>query len=206
MTPTRKPLPVGAARCRAKSKQSQEQCKRHVTPGKTLCYYHGSKSEGVPNVQGSTHMQRTEFVRKDQLPQIVDRMRQLDSKEGKAEAVKLRFALTEHLADTLAPTPERPELVELALKAEDRLTKNLSLLHEMEAEQVSQAPTTFIIGAFDASAAPVTPFQARTIDGPCTIRYLDGEPFMLEGRCWVPAIKQVDDESGAEYYTRLLEA
>lgn len=32
------------AQCTAKSKQSGERCKRQVTPGKQVCYYHGGRS------------------------------------------------------------------------------------------------------------------------------------------------------------------
>ena len=42
--------PLGAPRrCRAKSKQSGEQCKRWSSPGKEVCYYHGgAKGSGAP--------------------------------------------------------------------------------------------------------------------------------------------------------------
>lgn len=200
------PKPTDSQRCRAQSKQRKDRCNKYARPGKTLCRNHGASREGVPNREVMTHGDSSAFVRKTQLPEIVARMRDLDTRDGKSEFIKLRTALTETVADNIAPVlaaGRDDAMLEMALKVEDRLAKNVALLHEMDAEKASAVPTTFVVANFDPQQH--APFQSRTIDGPCQIRYLDGEAFMLENRCWVPVLKQIDEESGAEYYVRLLE-
>lgn len=51
-------------RCKAKSKQSGEQCKRYCAPGKTVCCIHGGKSNGPP--KGSKNALKTGLYEKIQ--------------------------------------------------------------------------------------------------------------------------------------------
>jgi hypothetical protein len=187
-----------ALRCRAKSKQSGERCKRWATPGKTLCVMHGSKREGIPSAV-MTHGLASAYVRKADLPAIVARVAELKTAAGKEHALLTGAALMEHKLENAAPDVIDIDTLATARKS---IREDLKTSHELTDEK-PVAPTTFVLNNFDPSQHAA--FQSRTIDGPCQIRYLDGEPFMLESRCWVPALKQVDDESGAEYYVKLLE-
>jgi len=186
-------------KCRAKSKQSGKQCARWATPGKTLCVIHGSKKEGVPALERITHGQTSKFYSEEEVDKLLKYRRELDSIDGQAEALKDNYAKIKAREERI---PAAVDFTELAIKAADSKRKDILAIHELTDEK-PVAPTTFVLNNFDPQQHAA--FQARTIDGPCQIRYLDGEPFMLEGRCWVPAHKQVDDDSGAEYYVRLLE-
>lgn len=54
-------------RCKAKSKQSGEQCKRHAVPGKEVCAIHGGKSLAGPLSPTYVHGRRSKYMPKDLL-------------------------------------------------------------------------------------------------------------------------------------------
>jgi hypothetical protein len=49
-------------RCKAKSKRSQEQCKRHATPGMSVCRNHGGKTPIGPRLRQFKTGHRSKFL------------------------------------------------------------------------------------------------------------------------------------------------
>jgi predicted RNA-binding protein YlxR (DUF448 family) len=210
------PRPRQKIKCRAKSKRPPHlPCGSWALEGVDLCRFHGGTTAQKQCEANITHGGRSAYIRKDQLPEILAAAKKLASRAGRAEFVQIRAALTEMLADKVSSaiennSPEALKLepqaaLDLALKAEDRLTKHVALLHEMDSEEVQTAPTTIVVANYDPQKGAV--FQGRGLDGPVHMRLLDDKPFMLDSAtgAWWPALEQTDEESGASYYTRLLE-
>lgn len=188
-------------KCRAKSKSTGVQCTAWAIWGKTLCYHHGGKTEKVPALQAMKHGQTSKFYSEAEVDKLLRYRRELDTLEGQAEALKDNYAKIKVREERI---PESVDFTEVAIKAAESKRKDVLAIHEITQEEKPDAPTTFVIGNFDPSQG--APFQGRTIDGPCTVRYLEGAPFMFEPTSggWMPCSEQVDDESGAKYFVKIL--
>lgn len=188
--------------CRAASKQHEGQCKAWALPGKTLCRHHGGRNEGRPALQTTKHGLSSEYVRKDQLPALLERVAELRTPAGKEHALLVGAALMEQ---RLTAVPNDVEYIDKFVNARKSVREDLKVAHEITQEEKPAAPTTFVIGNFDPQQN--APFQSRTLDGPCTVRYLEGAPFILDvpSGSWCPASEQTDEESGAKYYVRILQ-
>jgi hypothetical protein len=190
----------GGLRCNAKSKRSQQQCKNTAITNATKCRMHGGKSEGRPSNKLS-HGLASDFIRKKDLPEIVARARALDTAEGRAEAVKLGHALTSVRAEAI---PEGELYHDVYFRAMGTALKHVETLHGLEVkEQAPQLPNFVVLSP---DAAQLAPFEARTLEGHCTVRMLDGKPFVFDGATggWMPATLRKDADSGVEYYDRVL--
>jgi hypothetical protein len=163
---------------------------------------HAGKSEGKPSV-ALQHGLASDFVRKRDLPEIVSRARALDTAEGRAEAVKIGHALTSVRAEAI---PEGELYHDVYFRAMGTALKHVETLHGLEVKE--QAPQLPIFNIAIGDAASHAPFAARSLEGQATMRMLDGQPFMLDVTTggWMPAQLRKDDDSGAEYYERVIAA
>jgi len=101
-------------RCAAKSKRSQKPCRNPAVHGVDKCRMHGGTVQGRPAEQRITHGQTSQFVRVDDLPEIVARMRELDTPGGRVEAIKRNFAVIEKRREKI---PDAVDFTDVAIKA-----------------------------------------------------------------------------------------
>jgi hypothetical protein len=189
----------GGLRCSAMSKRSREQCGNAAIRGATKCRMHGGSSELVPGAR-LTHGLSSEFVRKDQLPHIIERVRKLDTAEGRAEAVKIGHALTDVRAEAI---PQSDDFHDVYFRARATALKHIETLENIEKKDEAPQLPVFNIAIGDAASQT---FEARTLEGHCTIEMVRGRPYMLDaatGALW-PAQQRKDEDSGAEFYERVL--
>lgn len=197
-----KPLTKGYSpgRCYAKSKRSGKQCQKRPMFEKTLCHMHGGRRQGVPNVDAMKTGIYSQFIHKDDLPKIQEIAEKLRNKEGRAEVMSLRSAAIQEKLDKIGD-----DQIDTRLKGEDLVTKQVKLVDEIQRQET---PST-IVPVFQVSTEQQISsiFMGRGANGEALqIRVIDGEPFVLESGSYHPAVKQVDDETGAEIYLRLLNA
>lgn len=190
----------GGLRCNAKSKRSQQQCKNTAITNATKCRMHGGKSEGRPSNKLS-HGLASDFVRKKDLPEIIARARALDTPEGRTEAVKIGHALTTVRAEAI---PEGEQFHDVYFRAMGTALKHVETLHSLDTKD--EAPQLPVFNIAIGDAVQHAPFEARTLEGHATLRMLDGKPFLLDVATggWMPASLRKDEDSGAEYYERVL--
>jgi hypothetical protein len=142
----------------------------------------------------------SDFVRKRDLPEIVARARALDTPEGRSEAVKVGHALTTVRAEAI---PEGEQFHDVYFRAMGTALKHVETLHSLDNKAQAPQLPVFNIAIGDAAAQT---FEARTAEGHCTIEMVRGRPYMLDaatGALW-PAQLRKDEDSGAEYYERVL--
>jgi hypothetical protein len=190
-------------RCRAHSKQTGKPCGNFPLPGKSLCKHHGGPTEKVSAEHRITHGGTRQYFHVNELPGLLEAIEALKTKEGRQAILMRSAALTEQRASKV---PDNPDYIEPFVKARGSIRGDIALLEEMEAEEA--APTAPVINILSADAMQHAPFEARTLEGHCTVRMLDGKPFMLDVATggWMPAQLRKDEESGAELYERLLSA
>src|SRR6185369_8530802 len=201
-TPNENNAPFGGGpRCTAKSKRSQVQCRNAAMAGVTKCRMHGGKTEARPMEHSLTHGQHSPWVHQDKIKSVLSRARALDTPEGRAEAVKIGHALT---TVRLEQVPQGEQFHDVYFRGANTALKHVETLHGLEVKE--QAPTAPVINILSADAMQHAPFEARTLEGHCTVRMLDGKPFVLDVATggWMPAQLRKDEESGAEIYERLL--
>jgi hypothetical protein len=189
-------------RCRAKSKQTGQPCKMFPLADKTLCKYHGGPLEKVSAEHLVTHGGRRKYFNIDELPEIIEKIEVLQTTEGRQAALIRGAAVTEHRADKLKDSDEH---LELYIKARGSVRGDIALAEELVADKTSQALPVFNIAIGDAASQT---FEARTLEGHCTIEMVRGRPYMLDaatGALW-PAQQRKDEDSGAEFYERVLVA
>jgi hypothetical protein len=191
----------GGPRCTAKSKRSQVQCKNAAMSGVTKCRMHGGKTEARPMEHSLTHGQYSPWVHQDKIKSVLSRARALDTPEGRAEAVKIGHALT---TVRLEQVPEGEQFHDVYFRGANTALKHVETLHGLEAEEQAPQLPTFVLNVGDATQQ--APFEARTLEGHCTVRMLDGKPFLLDAATggWMPAQLRKDEDSGAEFYERVL--
>jgi len=171
-------------------------------PDKTLCKFHGGAMEKVSAEHRVTHGGRRQYFHVDEIPSILDLYEALQTKEGRQQALIRGAAVTEHRASKI---PDLSDNLELYVKARSSVRGDFALLEEMEAEEA--APQAPVINILNAEAAQLAPFEARTLEGHCTVMMILGKPFMLDVATggWMPAQLRKDDD-GVEIYERVLPA
>jgi hypothetical protein len=193
----------GGQRCSAKSKRSQQRCKNAALAGVTKCRMHGGHTEAKPMEHSLTHGQTSPWVHKDKIKEVFVRARALDTPDGRAEAVKVGHALT---TVRLESVPEGEQFHDVYFRGSSVALKHVETLHNLDSkEQAPQLPNFIVL---NGDAAAQAPFAARSAEGQCTIRTIDGQPYMLDaltGALW-PACLRKDEDSGAELYERVIVA
>lgn len=199
------PEPAKPQKCRAQSKQTGNRCGRWPMAGKTLCKHHGGKNEKVPALQKVTHGLTSEYINVKQLPEILERVAELKSPAGKEHALLVGAALTEHRLENV---PNKLEFLGAFVDGRKSVREDLKAAHEVtKAETSTAAPTTFNIVQYSADG-PFRRVLSRGVEGPVTIQYIENEPYMFDAQlnAYFAASRQIDDDTGAEYFTKLLEA
>lgn len=190
-----------AARCRAKSKRRPgEQCSGWAMRGKTLCYYHGGRSEKVPAEHLITHGLQSQFVKISEIPAILARVAELRTAEGKEDALLVGAALMEA---RLEKVPDEAEFIEKFVAARKSIREDLKTSHELAAKAVVPQMPVFQIGTFEAAA----PFLARDASGAAIqVQTLNGRHYaVLDGGARLEeVVEQVDADTGAKVYARVL--
>lgn len=200
VTPPKKPA---KPKCRATSRQTKQRCGRYPMPGKTLCKHHGGPTEKVSAEHRITHGGTRKYLHVDEIPELLQQLEALKTKEGRQALLMRGAALTEQRASKV---PDVPEYIDAYVKARGSIRGDIALLEEMEAEEAAPQLPTFVIATGDATNA--APFEARSADGHCTVRLLDGKPFVLEAAtgAWWPAQLRKDEDTGIEVYERVVAA
>ena len=188
-------------RCRATSRQTKEPCRSFPMPGKTLCKHHGGPTEKVSATHLVTHGLNRKYFHEDEFPELLEQVESLKTTEGRKAILMRGVAVTEHRARKV---PDSPEHLDSYVKARGSVRGDIALLEDMEAEVAAPQLPVFNIAIGDAASH--APFAARSLEGQVTMRMLDGQPFMLDVATggWMPAQLRKDDDSGAEYYERVI--
>jgi hypothetical protein len=192
-----------ATQCRATSKQRKRagdpdpRCRRYASSGKTLCILHGSKTEGVPALQVTTHGLHSAYVKVDDVEAITTKIEQAKTPEGRIELLSRNAALLQH---RLEQVPITVDNLQIAAGGAESVRRQLETLADLD-DGKAQPVTTFVVASFDP--AQQAPFRARGLDGDITVRLLDDKPYVLDEytRAWWPAIEQTDEESGAKWFS-----
>jgi hypothetical protein len=192
----------GGLRCSAKSKRAQRQCKNAALTGATKCRMHGGSLELKPSAR-LTHGITSKFVKTEDLPALFEKVRELDTDDGRKEALKRSYAVLDLRLDHI---PEGVDHAEIAVRVHDSKRKDIALLHDIEKSAEQAAPQLPVFNIAIGDATQQAPFEARTLDGHCTVRMLDGKPFLFDAATggWMPAQLRKDEDSGAEFYERVL--
>jgi hypothetical protein len=190
-------------KCRGTSRQTGKPCGKFPLPGKTLCKFHGGPSEKVSATHLVTHGLKRQYFHADELPALLEQIETLKTKQGRQAILMRGAALTEQRASKV---PDDVEFIDAYVKARGSIRGDIALLENMEAEE--QAPQLPVFNIAIGDATQHAPFEARTLEGHCTVRMLDGKPFLLDAATggWMPAQLRKDEDSGAEFYERVLVA
>jgi hypothetical protein len=182
------------------SRQKGTPCGKFPMPGKTLCKFHGGPLEKVSATHRVTHGLKRQFFHANELPELLEQIETLKTKQGRQAILMRGAALTEQRASKV---PDDVEFIEAYVKARGSIRGDIALLEDMEAEEVAPQLPIFNIAIGDAASQT---FEARTLEGHCTIEMVRGRPYMLDaatGALW-PAQQRKDEDSGAEFYERVL--
>jgi hypothetical protein len=186
-------------RCGAQAKTTGKSCKQRPLPGGKRCKFHGGKQSRKPNALAKTHGTTTKYIEVSKLPDLLARIDELRTPEGKERALLGGAAL---MQQRVAAVPDNPDYIDKVAQALKSIREDIKVSHEIAKVDVAPTAHTFVIATGNAQAER---FEARSPEGHCTIRMLDGEPFMLVRGDWLRCVKGVDEDSGAEVYRRVLE-
>jgi hypothetical protein len=183
--------------CRAKSKQSGEGCRKPPTPGKTLCTMHGSKREGVPNLERMKHGERSAYVPRAILPEVVAELAAIKADPSLPVATNLAERRVRRRGLDKATTDDL--FIVGTLDTHDRSDVGL-LLKAAELERASAAPPaapTIVLGDITRVVLlPVADGHARAMQHPD-----DPTVYLIEDKAtgaWTPARSTTVD--GYEQY------
>jgi hypothetical protein len=184
-----------APKCNAKRKHTGEPCQAPRMKGKTRCKYHGGPIEKTPALEKITHGKTSPYIHQDEVTKIAARTEELSTVAGRAKVAAARAAIVEAKIDRIPA-----QYLELGIKSEETLQKGIKLLKELDTQEVSPIAPVIVLPDYDSSN---NVFTARGVSGPVTVHLIEGAPFLKEGRAWVEAKREVDEETGLEFFTRL---